>query len=106
MLCRIRHNDSPSLITDHWLLTTALRRDLKNQTNLIRAAVSSGGVEIAAAVEDYVASRGFADAAPSARQCPAAVGRCESKNLRHIVEIRAVEAAGSIHGQLPDDALI
>src|SRR5271165_262275 len=113
MLCRIRHDDSPSLITDHWLVTTALRRDLPHHTAAhpvvaIRQTAGGGGaVEIAVRIENGT-ERVCAVSAPGEVMergvGPTAIRGCQLENravsLVPEAVTCAVEVTSGIHHQL------
>ena len=81
VIWRCYNNDRHTL---HWPLAAdnCLRCNLKDHTNLTRAAILGRRVKIAAAVEDDAAGGVDASPAREARQRPAAVRRCEPENLR------------------------
>src|SRR5271157_2494421 len=108
MLCRIRHDDSPSLITDHWLLMTALWRDLPDRALSIRSARRHRAVEIAVGVEGHGAIRkilAIEGEVVEVGQRPGAVGLGQLENHARLigaVTVRsAVEITGRVQGEIP-----
>src|SRR5271167_2569324 len=93
-----------NLLTDHWPLTTALRRDLPDDALPVGAEVRRGAIKIAAGVEDYVAVRNapIVSAGETVQHvpCPTAAGGCQLENCPptlFALERRTVEIAVGVH---------
>src|SRR5271157_6003298 len=108
MLCRILHDESPSLITDHRLLTTALRRHLPDHAaaSVARSftAGDGGAVHIALAVEGHAAERRVAVVAEAVQRLvgpvTAAIDQAEDSAIIVVAAAQrgAVEIPVATHG--------